>query len=213
MRLPTLNRGFVANVASKVVQGASPPSEAQRMLPSSKGSETPQQLQTYATEIFSYFTVSSNETQLLYSAENWVRIKLTLQTAGPVAVGTKEQIAPVLSGAGILLDTDMPFEAYLSKGTRFYITSQTINRVNVTIEPIPWLEQLDADTVRVQSSVREMVRSGALAIVNAINTLRGAGAPVGASGRTAAEMPTAVVPGNRKMVPRLTGIPGPRKMR
>ncbi len=214
MKLPIMNRaGFVSNVAAKLLSTASPPSEAERMLPSSKGSETPQQLQTYSTEIFSYFTESTNETQLLYSAENWVKIKLSLQTTGPVAVGTKEQLTPVLSGAGILLDTGVEFEAYLAKGTRFYITSQTVNRVNVTIEPIPWLEQLDADNVRVQTGVREMVRSGSLAIVNAIKALRGAGATESSTGRTAAEMPTAAVPGNRKLVPRLTGIVPPRKMR
>lgn len=214
IRPPMKSPGFLSNVASRLIAAASPPrNEADRMLPSSKGSETPQQLQTYTTDIFSYFTVSSNETQLLYSAENWVRIKLTLQTAGPVAVGTKQDIAPVLSGHGVLLDTDIPYEAFLAKGTRFYITSQTVNRVNVQIEPIPWLEQLDEDNVRVQGGVREMVRSSALAIVNAINTLRGAGAPTSSSGRTAAEMPSAAVPDGRRMIPRLTGVPGPRKMR
>jgi len=130
--------------------------ERGRALPDSKGGETPKQLATYYTQIFTFFTDSSEQSQLLYSAENWVKITLKLETAGPVAIGTDANIVPVLAGSGVLLDTVDPFVFSLAKGTRVYITSQTVNRVTVIIEPIPWLEQLDLDLVQ---SVRNLQHS------------------------------------------------------
>jgi len=95
------------------------------------------------TDIYTYFTVPSGETELLYSSENWVRIELQLETAGPVSVGTREEVSPVLSGKGILLPTgDESIEFVLPKGNRLYVASGSINRVKVIVEPIPWIEQL-----------------------------------------------------------------------
>ncbi len=145
-----MNPTFIQRVAQTV--GARN-KEKSRALPDSKGGETPKQLQTYRTEVFSYFTQPSLESALLYSAENWVVLKLFLETAGPVAVGTAASIVPVLSGHGILLDTDEEYVVTLSKGTRFYIASETINRVSVTIEPIPWLEQIDKDNCEGQQNL------------------------------------------------------------
>ena len=190
---PPVNRGMIAHVAKEMATG--------RALPSSKGGETPNQLQTYRTEVYSYFTQPSSETQLLYSAENWVQVTLSLQTAGPVAIGTVASLAPVLSGRGILLDPDNPWVATLAKGTRLYITSETLNRVNVLIEPIAWLEQIDADSVASQNGVRDAVAEWGSKVVAAVLGLR-SGAPESPSGMTAARMPTPrPVQG---MLPRLT---------
>lgn len=93
-------------------------------------------------EIETYFTQPQAGTVLLYSAEEFVRARLTLRTAGPVAIGTREELAPVLSGRGIQLVPDDEYEVVIPAGQRLYIISEAVNRVNFTIEPIPWLEQI-----------------------------------------------------------------------
>lgn len=96
------------------------------------------------TEINTYFTRPNGRSELVYSAESWVRIKLQLETAGPVAVGTRQEITPVLSGKGILLPTTGTTltEFIMPKGDRLFIASESINRVKYITEPIPWLEQM-----------------------------------------------------------------------
>lgn len=196
-----VNRNFIQQVAQTM---RSRTKEISRALPSSKGNETQRQLQTYRTDISSYFTTPSKEAFLLYSAENWVVAKLTLETAGPVAIGTNQEIAPVLSGHGRLLDTGVEYEITLSRGTRLYIVSESINRVAVTIEPIPWLEQIDTDNVRGQEGVVQALQNVGSAIVGAVNALAGAFVATSSSGKSAAELPPC--PPNRNLIPRLTGI-------
>lgn len=95
------------------------------------------------TDIYTYFTKATGVSELLYSAEEWMKIRLVLETAGPVSVGTRESVTPVLSGKGILLESDgEPIEFTIPKGNRLFIASESVNRVKVIIEPIPWLEQL-----------------------------------------------------------------------
>jgi len=96
------------------------------------------------TDIYTYFTKPTGVTELLYSAEDWVRINLQLETAGPVAVGTRDSVTPVLSGKGVLLPNigDTSFEFILARGNRLWIASESINRVKVVIEPIPFLEKI-----------------------------------------------------------------------
>jgi len=98
------------------------------------------------TEVYTLFTQFNGPqfTKLLFSAQSWVRITLRLETAGPVEVGWREDLAPVLSGKGILLDVrDVTF--ILPKGQRLFYTAASVNRVRVIIEPIPWLEQILAN--------------------------------------------------------------------
>jgi len=118
------------------------PKEVARAIPSSKQGETPGSLETYKTQLYTYFTEPNGETMLIYSADRWVTMRLTLQTAGPVDVGTAPNIGPVLSGKGRSLVTGVELETRLAKGTRIYLISETVNRVLVTIEPIPWMEQI-----------------------------------------------------------------------
>jgi hypothetical protein len=95
------------------------------------------------TEIFTYITRPAAGTQLLYSAEKWVRARLMLETAGAVAVATNRQnITPVLSGKGIVLPINVEIQFALSKNNRIYIASTTVARVRFIIEPIPWQEQM-----------------------------------------------------------------------
>jgi hypothetical protein len=93
------------------------------------------------TEIYTLFT-KVGDSNLLYSADKaWVRVRLRLETAGPVAVSTREDVQPVLSGKGALLyDEDRVLT--IPKGSRLWYGAQSVNRVAVVIEPVPWLEQM-----------------------------------------------------------------------
>ena len=203
-----LARAALATSAARANAGARAPlgKEALRALPDSKGGEIPKQLQTARADVYTYFT-EAGETKELYSAENWVRIKLELQTAGPVAVGTSALLTPVLSGRGMLLGTNVPFEAYLPKGTRFYIAAGAVNRVNVTIEPVPWLEQISGEIGRVAGAVA----AAASAIVQGLATVlksSGQPKPTSSSGKTPDEMPCP--PPSRSLLPRALRITPPK---
>jgi hypothetical protein len=95
---------------------------------------------TGRAEVHTYFTKPGGS-HLLYQAESWVRLRLMLGTAGPVAVGSRDYVAPVLSGKGILLPENVEITFPLLKGNRVYIAAAAINRVRVIIEPIPWGDQ------------------------------------------------------------------------
>jgi hypothetical protein len=212
-----LTRTTFRNTSRRSLRLANASKEVERALPRSKGGETPLQLQTYVTEAYTYFTQADGKSHLLYSAENWVKIKLELETAGPVAVGTAANITPVLGGRGILLDDDELYEVVLPRGTRFYITSEATNRVSVTIEPIPWLEQLDADTVAslagVQVAINQMNDNLMAALGTLSQNLGGQGvasAPVPAPTPRPIPASGGVVP---RLLPRLTPMAPPRKMR
>lgn len=100
------------------------------------------------SQIYTYFTkppVVGEDTPILYNGDRlWARVTLTLETAGPVAVGTASQITPVLSGRGQLLETGLPLVFDIAKGTKLYIAATSVNRVKVSIQPLPWLEQITA---------------------------------------------------------------------
>lgn len=97
------------------------------------------QIDTYFTKV----NAPGDAVPIIYNGERlWARVRLTLETAGPVAVGNSAQITPVLSGRGQLLETGKETEFILAKGTRLYIASTSVNRVKRTIEPLPWLEQI-----------------------------------------------------------------------
>lgn len=191
------NRSLVTRVAA-LMGGRQ--KDLQRALPSSKGGEPQGQLQTSRTEIYSYFTQPSRQSQLLFSAENWVKIRLVLETAGPVAVGTSAEITPVLSGHGILLDTDEPFEVILSRSNRMYIAAETVNRVAVTIEPIPWLEQINADNRNGYQAIAGTFVNVGNSIIAAINGLAGLIVPTSSSGKTIDDM--ACPPPPQRVLPR-----------
>lgn len=100
------------------------------------------------TQISTYFTkvpVPGEATAILYNGDRlWARVILTLETAGPVAVGQSSSITPVLSGKGALLETGVPTTFSIAAGTRLYIASTAVNRVKFVVESVPWLEQMTA---------------------------------------------------------------------
>lgn len=81
-------------------------------------------------------------THLFITAESWIQVKLRLETAGPVAIGTRAEIQPVLGGQGALLG-DEEMEIVLHKGDKLYYAAQAVNRVRVLIEPAPQVEADD----------------------------------------------------------------------
>lgn len=162
--------------------------ELARALPDAKGGETQKQLQTYRTEVFDYFTEPGG-TKLLYSAENWVRIKLTLQTAGPVTVGTRATLEPILSGKGRLLDTDVEWQVFLARGSRIFIASGAVNRVSVTVEPVPWLEQISGE---ITSLATVFLRGAGSIVQGTARALRGE--PVEPIATSASQTPTLRAP-------------------
>lgn len=97
------------------------------------------------TEVYTFIAQPSSDGKpvVLYNADRqYARVTLTLENAGPVVIGNKQQLVPVLSGKGALLNTDMPFAMTVTKGNKIYIATTSINRVKVLIEPVPWLEQI-----------------------------------------------------------------------
>ena len=97
-----------------------------------------------ATEIYTFFARPTTDGQLpvIYNGDRqYAQVILTLETAGPVAVSTKQQILPTLSGKGQLLETNFPLSFTLAKGNRLWVSTTSLNRIKVTIQPLPWLEQ------------------------------------------------------------------------
>ena len=97
------------------------------------------------TEMYTFFArpAANGQFTVLYNGDRqYAQVVLTLETAGPVAVSTKQQISPVLSGKGLLLETGVPLTFWVAKGNRLYIATSSINRIKVTIQPVPWLEQI-----------------------------------------------------------------------
>ncbi len=107
-------------------------------------------------EIYTLFTKvgqqQPNGTPILYNNERqWARITVTLETAGPVAVGTRADLFPVLSGRGVLLATGVPTVFNMGKGqNRLYYAATAVSRLKVEIEAFPWLEEINANVVAIR---------------------------------------------------------------
>jgi len=82
------------------------------------------------------------QTRLFVAVQDWARITMTLQTAGPVAIGTSANLLPVLSGNGLLLPTDVPIRFLLPRGDTLYVAANAVNRVSFQVEPQPFYEGL-----------------------------------------------------------------------
>jgi hypothetical protein len=112
----------------------------------------------HRTFVDTYFTkvpVVGQATDIIYNGDRtWAKITLTLETAGPVAVGNMSAIAPVLSGKGQLLETDVPTVFFIGQGTRLYVSAAGVNRVKRVIEPVPWLETIAGLVKGVVGAVR-----------------------------------------------------------
>lgn len=117
------------------------------------------------TLISTYFTSLPNvgdATPILYNGDRlWGRITVTLETAGPVSVGTMSSLDPVLGGNGTLLTTNVPVVFDIYKGTRLYILATGVNRVKLVVAPIPWLEMITGLVAKIAGGVVAAVRPAA----------------------------------------------------
>ena len=121
--VPGVEQAYARTIKPAVVATEPPPAIGQR------------------SEISTHFTIPGRNT-LLYRADSWVYLSLVLLDAGPVAVGTRTNVAPVLSGAGGLLVQNEVFRFPVTKGQRIFITANTVQRVRVSIEAPPYGEQI-----------------------------------------------------------------------
>lgn len=100
------------------------------------------EIRTFVDTYFTRLLPPGEPTDIIYNGDRmWAKVTLTLETAGPVAVGNMSSLAPALSGKGQLLETGVPFTFTIAKGTKLYVTASGINRVKRTIEPFAWDEQ------------------------------------------------------------------------
>jgi len=104
-------------------------------------STTPQATVDNRADLYAVFTKAEG-TSLLVSVPQWTKLTLRLETAGPVAVGTREQLDPVGSGKGRLLPTNEDVVVIIGPNTRFFYASTGFHRISVHIEAIPWLQSI-----------------------------------------------------------------------
>ncbi len=102
---------------------------------------------------YTFFTsapIPGQQTTILYNGDRlWTQVTMTLETAGPVAIGQQADLEPVLGGKGQLLATGVPTTLNVAKGDRIYIVASGVNRVKVKIEAYPWLESITGMVARV----------------------------------------------------------------
>lgn len=95
------------------------------------------------TTILTKIPTAGAEPQILYNGDRlWTRVTLTLENAGPVAVGTSRDIYPVLSGKGQLLTPGEPTPFDIAKGDVLYVAATSVNRIKITVAALPWLETI-----------------------------------------------------------------------
>lgn len=91
----------------------------------------------------STFFTKVGGTTVIYTADRmWCKVTLTLQTAGPVAVGQFAQLDPVTSGRGQNLQPGVPTTFNVAKANNLYVAATAINAISLLVEPYPWLETL-----------------------------------------------------------------------
>ncbi len=88
-----------------------------------------------STHIYTYTTVPDGQTRRLYDAKLSVKVSMRLDTAGPVAMGTRHDLSPLLSGKGVLLNSEDWTDFELNLGDRLFIIAETVERVQFLIQP------------------------------------------------------------------------------
>jgi len=116
------------------------PDVIQRSTPIAK--ETADLGMTFRTDLSTNFTIADGRTRLMYSAETWIKVRLLLETAGPVVVGQRENLGPPISGQGRLLPTGLEVWFTIPPGQRLYIAANTVDRVAFVVERIPFGQQI-----------------------------------------------------------------------
>ena len=113
-----------------------------RAIPTINTPQPDQAAGNYNTTLSTVFTKAGAIT-LLYSAERaWMRLTITLETAGPVEVSSVSNFKPFLSGKAQALQTGVPLIYDCAKGSRVWVGAGTVERLKLTVQPLPWLEQI-----------------------------------------------------------------------
>lgn len=94
-----------------------------------------------AGKAYTVFT-EAGKTKLVLSTQQWTKVTLRLESAGPVAFGTSEDLMPVSSGKGRLLPTGQDVEVVMVPQTRLYLSADSFQRVGIQVEPYPWMWEL-----------------------------------------------------------------------
>lgn len=102
------------------------------------------------SETYTFFTKnttvsSASGTKELYPGNpvRWTLARVTLISAGgQVVVGFKQDINPPTSGKGRLLSSGIQIELYIPPGQRLYYAADSVQRMAVSFEPLPWLQQI-----------------------------------------------------------------------
>lgn len=138
-----LPQGIVSSPAAAVTGASGHVSpEVARALTRVEGNQTPYQLQTDTTELFDIFTTTIGESRSFYTTNRWIRVTLTLQTAGPVVVATRADVVPVNTGKGASLMPGVPLTMTLPRGSTLYYGCASVQRFSVVVEPIPWANEI-----------------------------------------------------------------------
>ena len=126
------------------------------MLPTTKDGQIAE-IDAGLTEIYTYFTTADGNTHEVLAADGWTRVRLLLETAGPVAIGTRQTLAPLLTGRGRILPVGLEIELELKKGDRLYIIAGTVNRVSVTIQRIPYGDRVISRIDQVRNAIASVI--------------------------------------------------------
>jgi hypothetical protein len=147
-----LGRAVGALTGNAPMRSAMPPARPSNLVrpstrPDSTIAQSPSVGTTQGTSsnklaLSTYITKVGSTDEIYDGSRLWAKITVTLETAGPVAIGTRANLLPVLGGNGVLLDTDVPMTITISKGDKLYIAANAVSRVKIQIEAFPWLEQL-----------------------------------------------------------------------
>lgn len=102
------------------------------------------------SETYTFFTKDTAESQnsgtaVLYSGidSRWTLVRITLETAGgQVAFGFKQDIHPPQSGKGRLLSATRETQIYVPPNQKLYYAADSVQRISISFEPLPWLQQI-----------------------------------------------------------------------
>jgi hypothetical protein len=122
---------------------------------------------TQTSETYTLFTKNTTDskasgTATLYPGidSRWTLARLELITAGGmVAIGFKQDINPPQAGKGRLLTAGRPIEIYVPPNQRLYYSADSTQRMAVSFEPLPWLQQILQSVSSVLTSMPNAVQA------------------------------------------------------
>jgi hypothetical protein len=127
-----------------------------RAVPTPAPAEASQAAGNYNTTLSTVFTKVGQVVPLYTADQSWARVVVTLETAGPVEVASVANFKPFLSGKAQTLQTGVPLTFDCARGSKLFIGASTVERVKLTVEPLPWLEQIAGGITNVVGGIRNL---------------------------------------------------------